>query len=146
MVLVSKKYGKPTFCVDYRTLNQKMKAERWPLQDIIHSWIPEGYTDTIYLGSIKWVLESPLPIGLEVKYYVSLQIRNLLDLQYSIWPDERAIHVLTNDLLNITLLKVCFSLSWWYGGIIKEPGREFFHLGEGFTNICEHKLKQKPRK
>ena len=31
IVIASKKDGKPRFCVDYRTLNRRMKADRWPL-------------------------------------------------------------------------------------------------------------------
>ena len=34
VVIVSKKDGNPRFCVDYRTLNQSMKADRWPLPKI----------------------------------------------------------------------------------------------------------------
>ena len=31
VVIASKKDGKPRFCVDYRILNRRMKADRWPL-------------------------------------------------------------------------------------------------------------------
>lgn len=31
VVIATKKDGKTRFCVDYRTLNQRMKADRWPL-------------------------------------------------------------------------------------------------------------------
>ena len=34
VVIVSKKDGNPRFCVDYCTLNQRMKADRWPLPKI----------------------------------------------------------------------------------------------------------------
>ena len=34
IVIASKKDGKPKFCVYYRTLNRKMKADRWPLPKI----------------------------------------------------------------------------------------------------------------
>ena len=34
IVIASKKDGKPRFCVDYRTLNRRMKADRWPLLKI----------------------------------------------------------------------------------------------------------------
>ena len=34
VVIVSKKYGNPRFCVDYRALNQRMKEDRWPLPKI----------------------------------------------------------------------------------------------------------------
>lgn len=31
MLIVTKKDGNPRFCVDYRSLNQRMKADRWLL-------------------------------------------------------------------------------------------------------------------
>ena len=34
VVIATKKDGKPRFCVDYRTLNQVMKPDRWPLPKI----------------------------------------------------------------------------------------------------------------
>ena len=34
IVIKSKKYGKPRFCVDYCTLNRRMKANRCPLPKI----------------------------------------------------------------------------------------------------------------
>ena len=34
IVIVSKKDGKPRFCVDYRSLNQRMKPDRWPIPRI----------------------------------------------------------------------------------------------------------------
>ena len=34
IVIASKKYGNSRFCVDYRTLNRRMKADRWPLTKI----------------------------------------------------------------------------------------------------------------
>lgn len=34
LVIVTKKDGKLRFCVDYRALNQKMKADCWPLPNI----------------------------------------------------------------------------------------------------------------
>ena len=34
VVMATKKDGKPRFCVDYRTLNQVMKPDRWPLPKI----------------------------------------------------------------------------------------------------------------
>lgn len=34
VAIATKKDGKPRFCVDYRVLNQKMKADRWPIPKI----------------------------------------------------------------------------------------------------------------
>ena len=38
VIIVSKKDGNPRFCVDYRPLNQRMKADRWPLPKIEESY------------------------------------------------------------------------------------------------------------
>ena len=57
VVILSKKDGNPSFCVDYRTLNQRMKADRWPLpkiEEIFDDLEGSAYFTSLHLFSGYW--------------------------------------------------------------------------------------------
>ena len=57
IVIVSKKEGNPRFCVDYRMLNQTMKAERWPLpkiEEILDDLEGSAYFTSLDFFSSYW--------------------------------------------------------------------------------------------
>lgn len=55
VVIPTKKYGKPQFCVDYWALNSRMKADCWPI-----TMIEELYND---LGGAEYIYELELFTG-----------------------------------------------------------------------------------
>lgn len=59
MVIASKKDSKPRFCVDYRTLNGRMKADKWPLprmEEIFDDLEGSKVFTTLDLFSSYWPL------------------------------------------------------------------------------------------